>query len=134
MPLVRWEEGRLRFTRALSVRQDHALLEGDRQLRDGPPLEQDHERQLHPERLLHTSHDHGRPQRIPADVEEIVLDTDPLALEDLGPDRRDSRLEGAPKTSYTDPLKLHRKSMVRRSRGHTWKSWTNARVRWSTFR
>ena len=65
-------------------------------------LEQSPQRQLDPEGVPHAGQEQGRQERMPAEVEEVVLHPHPLQVQDSGPQsrqqllhRRPRRLEGA---------------------------------------
>ena len=66
-------------TRALDVAQDGRQVPDSRVLEQGPGL------QIHPEHVANPRHGPDRQQRIPTQLEEVVLATDVLNLQELGP-------------------------------------------------
>jgi hypothetical protein len=69
--------------------------DGFRHLRDGRRLENDSERQINHQRAAdHTDH-MDRQQRVAAEVEELVMKTDAIALEEVGADPGEELFERA---------------------------------------
>jgi hypothetical protein len=76
-----------------------ARADGDLDLlgeaRDGGPLEQALERQIHRQRFADARHDLRREQRVTAELEEAVVDARLRHVQQIGPDARDDLLHGA---------------------------------------
>ena len=72
----------------------HRRLDATGELRHGGGLEEVPQRQFQPEGGRHSGHHLGRQQRVPAQVEEAVVDPDPLHDEHLGPDPGQQFLDG----------------------------------------
>ena len=69
-------------------------LHRPRQLGHGRPLEQAAQGDLDAERLAHPRHHLGGQQRMPAQLEEVVVDAHPPDAQHLAPDRRHQLLGG----------------------------------------
>src|SRR5258708_29721801 len=68
-----------------------------RQRRDGRRVEQHAQRQLHVEQSTHAGDHLRREERMPADLEEIVIDADSLAPQHVGPDAREHLVQSGPR-------------------------------------